>query len=90
MKLSEQHPRVIVARVLLLEQLKKIDKKEIEEIAPNFIIKYNEEIDNKVQEVVEIDWEYALFTATAHELQKLFDTFVSNKKENKEELNEVE
>lgn len=82
MSLSKQHPTMIVARCLLLEQLRKIDPVEVGKITPNFVIVYNE-IDDKeeVKEVTQINWKYALFGATDHELQKLFDNFV--KKEEK-------
>lgn len=83
MSLSKSNPTLIVARCLLLEQLRKSDPKEIGKITPNFVTVYDELIDDEGNstEVTEINWEYALFDATDHELQKLFNNFVSKRKE---------
>lgn len=92
MSLSKKNPTLIVARCLLLEQLRKADPKEIAKVTPNFVTVYDELTDGESNsaEVTEINWEYALFDATDHELQKLFNNFVSKRKEETKQLeNEV-
>jgi len=91
MSLSKKNPNLIVARTLLLEQLRKIDPIKIGEVTPNFVLIYDEvpygETESK--EVTEVNWEYALFDATDHEYQKLFDTLLKKKETPKKEKEAV-
>ena len=92
MSLSKKNTTLIVARCLLLEQLRKADPTEIVKVTPNFVTVYDELTDGEGNstEVTEINWEYALFEATDYELQKLFNNFVSKRKEETKQLeNEV-
>lgn len=73
------HTMKIVTRVLLLEELRKIKPELIFKVAPEFIIVY-EELDDEGNNVLEVNWEYALFKATLFQLEKLFSNFVAVKK----------
>ena len=54
---------------------------EIQKIAPEFTYQYDEiDEEGKDSTVVEINWKFALFDATIHQLQKLFSNFVEKKK----------
>jgi hypothetical protein len=76
MKLSQQHPVNIVARCLLLEQIRTIKPEDIHKVAPEFVYEYENE---EGKSFYDVDWEFALFEATMFQLQKLFDNFVSQK-----------
>ncbi len=62
MSLSKQNPGLLVARLLLLEQLRKIDPIEIKKVTPNFTFSYDEIVDGEgtTTEVTEINWEYII------------------------------
>lgn len=79
MSFRKQHPMKIVTRVLLLEELKKIKPELIFKVAPEFIIVY-EELDKEGSNILEVNWEYALFEATLFQLEKLFSNFIKVEK----------
>ena len=73
----------IVGKFLLLKKIRKISPIDIKEVVPEMVFEYNElNDDNEEMTIIEIDWEYAFFEATMYELKKLYDKFISKKKNN--------
>lgn len=87
---KNQDPRDIIQRVLILERLKTLPPKMILQLPKEYhlFVKGNESaiVTAKGQKVsdLEIDWEYALFTATNKRLLDLFSFFQQKPKENAE------
>ncbi len=84
MGFRDQHPMDIVTKCIMLEQLRTIKPELIAQVNKDFVIEV-EIIDGGKDEIIkyEIDWEYALFTATNYQIEKLFSNFVPKKKEKK-------
>jgi len=73
MKLSKQHPMTVYQRALLLELISEVEPEVIKEFNRQIVECFPEQ-DEKTGDVVEyvqMDWEYALFTASMKELSYL-------------------